>query len=118
MQIVLGALIGLISGITSGLFGVGGGLVMVPAMVVLMKLDFKMAVGTSLLVIIPTAISGTLKHAHSGFINWKVAAILAPTAIIGSAYGAALLKDWHGDTVKRAFGVLIILMGGRLLLGK
>lgn len=118
MQYLLGAVIGLISGITSGLFGVGGGLVMVPAMVLFMKLEFKMAVGTSLLVIIPTALSGTLKHAHSGFVNWRVAAILAPTAIIGSAYGAALLKDLPADIVKKVFGGVIVLMGFRLIFGK
>ena len=55
MHYLIAAVIGLVGGVTSGLFGVGGGVVMVPAMFYLLKLDLKTAIGTSLVVIIPTA---------------------------------------------------------------
>jgi uncharacterized protein len=118
MQYIIAGLIGLISGLTSGLFGVGGGIVMVPAMVYLLTMDIKLAVGTSLAVIIPTALSGVFKHTHLGNVDWKVALSLAPTAIIGSYLGAWLTKEISSANLKRAFGGFLILVGIRLLLAK
>ena len=69
MFYVYAGLIGLIGGVTSGLFGVGGGVVMVPAMMLLLNLDIKPAIGTSLAVIVPTALMGTLKHHDLGHVH-------------------------------------------------
>ncbi len=114
MHFIIAGIIGLISGITSGLFGVGGGIVMVPAMMFFMKLDIKMAIGTSLAVIIPTAIMGTYKHAGSGNVDWRVAFSLAPTAILGSYGGAWLTKTIPSADLKRIFGGFLVLVGLRL----
>jgi uncharacterized protein len=111
-------LIGIISGIASGLFGVGGGIVMVPAMVFFLKLDIKVAVGTSLAVIIPTALMGTYKHLSLGNVDWKIALSLAPTAVLGGYVGAWLTTHISSGNLKRAFGGFLILVGCRLLLGK
>ena len=118
MEYLVAGLIGICSGVASGLFGVGGGIVMVPAMVYFMKLDIKLAVGTSLLVIIPTAMSGVFKHVSLGNVDWRVALSLAPTAICGSYLGAWLTHDISSSNLKRAFGGFLILVGARLLLGK
>lgn len=118
MQILIAALIGLGGGIASGLFGVGGGIVMVPAMVFFLTMDIKMAVGTSLAVIIPTALSGAFKHYELGNINWRIALALVPTAVCGSYLGAWLTKEVSSANLKRAFGGFIIIVGIRLLLGK
>jgi uncharacterized protein len=115
--LVAGA-VGLISGIASGLFGVGGGIVMVPAMILLMTVDPKTAIGTSLAVIIPTAIIGTYKHFDLGNVNWKIALALAPMAILGGFAGAWLTEAIHADNLKRAFGGVLIVVGLRLLLWK
>ncbi len=118
MQYLIAALIGLVGGITSGLFGVGGGIVMVPAMVYLMQTNIKTAIGTSLVVIIPTAITGAFKHQQLGNIDWKVAASLIPLAIIGGFAGAALTKHLPAETLKKLFGGFMILAGCRLLFFK
>ncbi len=118
MQYLMAALIGLVGGITSGLFGVGGGIVMVPAMVYLMQTNIKTAIGTSLVVIIPTALTGAFKHQQLGNIDWKVAALLVPTAILGGFAGAALTKHLPADVLKKCFGGFMILAGCRLLLFK
>lgn len=118
MQYLIAAFIGIFSGITSGLFGVGGGVVMVPAMVFFLSMDIKRAVGTSLVVIIPTAISGSLKHYQMNNIDWRVALSLIPTAFIGSYAGAWLTKEISAANLKRAFGGLLVFAGARLLLGK
>lgn len=118
MQILIAALIGLGGGIASGLFGVGGGLVMVPAMVFFLTMDIKLAVGTSLAVIIPTACSGAFKHYQLGNIDWRIALSLAPTAICGSYFGAWLTKEISSANLKRLFGGFIVIIGLRLLMGK
>jgi uncharacterized membrane protein YfcA len=126
MTIIISALIGLASGITSGMFGVGGGIVMVPAMLYLLSppiRDIKQAIGTSLAVIIPTAIVGTFKHHHSDAqvsnVHWQVVLWLAPTAILGSYLGAWIAKHHvDADTLKRLFGLLIILAGLQITFSK
>lgn len=114
MQFLIAGLIGLVSGVTSGLFGVGGGIVMVPAMMFFMKMDIKLAVGTSLAVIIPTAVMGSFKHFQLGNVDWRVALMLAPTAIFGSYMGAWWTKSIESGNLKRAFGGFLVLVGLRL----
>lgn len=116
MLYLYAALIGLVSGVASGLFGVGGGIVMVPAMVLLLNIDIKTAVGTSLAVIIPTAITGALKHHDLGHVNWRMALALIPTAMTGGYIGSWLTKIMPATDLKRAFGAFLILVGIRLLL--
>ena len=109
------------SGIASGLFGVGGGIVMVPAMMFLLSppiRDIKQAVGTSLVVIIPTALVGSLKHFQQGNVDWRTALSLAPLALVGSYFGAWLTTHIAADNLKRAFGGFIILVGAKLLFFK
>ncbi len=121
MQFLVASIIGLVSGVASGLFGVGGGIVMVPAMVLLLSppiRDIKQAIGTSLVVIIPTALMGSYKHFAQGNIEWRTALALAPLAIAGSYLGAWLTVHIPADNLKRAFGGFIILVGAKLLFGK
>jgi uncharacterized membrane protein YfcA len=121
MQLLLASIIGLVSGVASGLFGVGGGIVMVPAMVLLLSppiRDVKQAIGTSLVVIIPTALMGSYKHFTQGNIEWRTALALAPLAIAGSYLGARLTLHIPADDLKRAFGGFIILVGAKLLFFK
>ena len=121
MNFVIAGLIGLVSGVTSGLFGVGGGIVMVPAMMFFLKgdmRDIKMAIGTSLAVIIPTALMGSFKHYQLGNINWQVVFALVPLAIIGGLLGAKLTAVISAEHLRRAFGGFMVLVGVRLLFFK
>jgi len=108
-------LIGLASGLTSGLFGVGGGIVMVPAMMFLLKTDIKTAIGTSLAVIIPTAVMGALKHHQLSHVSWRMALAIMPMALAGGFCGAWLTRYLSSTDLKRAFGVFLVLVGARLL---
>src|SRR5688572_17453470 len=117
MHYLIAGIIGLFGGITSALFGVGGGVIMVPLMALLLSppiRDFKQAVGTSLAVIIPTALMGTWQHNKQENINWPTVLALAPTAIIGSYYGAKLVKMIPADDLKRWFGGFLVLVGLKL----
>ena len=115
MNYLLAGVIGLISGVTSGLFGVGGGIVMVPAMMFLGRVDIKTAVGTSLAVIIPTALMGTYKHHCQGNVNWSLAWSVVPLAILGGFVGAWLTTLVSSASLKRAFGAFLVLVGLRIL---
>ena len=121
MSYFIATLIGLASGIASGLFGVGGGIVMVPAMVLLLSppiRDIKQAIGTSLVVIIPTALMGSFKHFHQGNVDWRTALALAPTAILGSYLGAWMTTQLSSGSLKRIFGAFIMVIGAKLLFFK
>ena len=121
MNYALAGLIGLAGGIASGLFGVGGGVIMVPAMLFFTTLalrDAQQAIGTSLVVIIPTALVGMLRHHTLGNIKWSVALILIPTAILGGWIGASLTREISSANLKRLFGGFLILVGCRLVFWK
>ena len=117
--------IGLLAGVCSVLFGVGGGLVIVPLLILLLGIDTKLAVGTSLAAIIPTAIIGTWKHLHIGAAGWngsrmgnvdvKLAATLVIGSVVGAWGGAVLVTMLSGDAIKRGFAVLLILTAVRML---
>lgn len=118
MQYLIAGLIGLLGGVASGLFGVGGGIVMVPAMIYFLTMDIKLAVGTSLAVIIPTALTGMLKHYQLGQVDWRVALSLIPMAVVGGYLGAWLTSSLSSANLKRMFGGFLVLVGIRLILLK
>ncbi len=117
MQYLWMALIGLVGGVASGLFGVGGGIIMVPGMALLLKTDFKVAVGTSLAVIVPTALTGVLKHHQLKQVDWMLAALLVPTAIVGGLLGPWLTTRLSSPELQRGFGVFLVLVGLKLAFG-
>ena len=91
---------------------------MVPAMMFLLKLDIKMAVGTSLAIMVPSAWMGATKHGLMGHVNWKIALAVIPAAIAMSFVGAWLTQFIPAQTLRRGFGGLLLLVGARLMLGK
>ena len=119
MNYLIAGVIGLFSGVTSGLFGVGGGVVMVPAMMLLMKpMDLKVAIATSLVVIIPTALTGSIQNHLLDKINWPVAFSLVPMAMVGSWGGTLLKEQIPTDNLKQAFGGFLVLVGLKLVFFK
>lgn len=108
--------IGIISGVVAALCGVGGGVVMVPAFVFFLALPQKMAVATSLAIIIPTALMATTQNAKNDLVNWKVAAITAISASVFAYFGAGWLKSMSNETLTRIFGTILVVFGLRMLL--
>ncbi len=108
---VIAILIGILGGVVAALCGVGGGVVMVPAFVLLLKMDQKGAVATSLAAIVLTALCTSFKNHANGFILWKVA---IPAGIAGGVVGwlaADWLKKLQDVTLTRIFATLIIVFG-------
>jgi uncharacterized membrane protein YfcA len=108
--------IGIISGIVAALCGVGGGVIMVPAFVFLLAMPQKMAVATSLAIIIPTALMATAQNARNDLVNWKVAVITAMSASILAYFGAGWLKSLSDQSLTRIFGTVLIIFGLKMLL--
>ena len=115
-QLVALALIGLAAGLLAGLLGVGGGILMVPAMVLLLGFDQHVAQGTSLLVIIPAALTGSYTHYRNGHVVLREAMILAIGGIIGAAVGALFALSIPEDLLQRMFAGLLLVVGLRMLL--
>jgi uncharacterized membrane protein YfcA len=108
--------IGVLSGAVAGLLGVGGGIVIVPALVLLFSLADPVAKGTSLLVIIPTGLVGTISNVRTGNANLPVAAIVGALGVI-SAFGASQLSTALPARLSRMlFAVLLLAVAAQLLL--
>ena len=105
--------VGTAVGFISGLFGIGGGVLMVPAIIFLWHREPKVAVATSLAVMIPGALAGVARHHFSfGVVDWRLAAYLAIGTVIGSyAFGAPLANYLPADTLKKGFGILLVVSG-------
>jgi uncharacterized protein len=115
--------IGALSGVLAGLFGVGGGAVMVPALMLLFGAlgiggDWMahLAVGTSLATIIGTGAASTLAHHRRGGVRWDLVWPLAPGIVIGALAGAALAGWIPGLWLQRIFAVFLAYVGVRLLM--
>ena len=111
--ILLGAGAG--TGFVSGLLGIGGGAVMVPvsywlilAMDVAPDIAIRIAFGTSLLVILPTVISGSWRHNKEKAVRWKTALVLGSFALVGGLVGASLAAHLPEGILKVGFGALIL----------
>lgn len=111
---ITAALIGVLGGLASGLFGVGGGTVLVPMLMFFKKFDIHLAVGTSLAVIIPTALAASLRHGQSGHVDWKTAALIALFSILGAWAGAALSVRLDAHLLRRAFAVFLVYVAFKL----
>ena len=102
--------IGLVAGFLSGLFGVGGGVLIVPALVLLLKFDQKLASGTSLLAVVPIAIVGMLAYFSAGQVDWAIGIPLAIGMIAGGVLGSWLLQRLPTIVISWVFiGVLAIV---------
>lgn len=116
VQLVIVAGIGLSAGILSGLFGIGGGIVIVPLLVLVVGLTTTEAAGTSLAaLLLPVGALGALEYWRGGFVDLRFAAILAVGLLLGAYLGARLGISLPVEVVQRGFGVLLVVLGIRFV---
>ncbi len=108
-------LIGIASGLLAALCGVGGGIIMVPAFVMFLGLPHKVAVATSMAVIVPTAIAATAQHFKNDLVDWRVFLSTAIAASLMSFIAADYVKKLSNETLTRVFAVVIIVIGVKML---
>ena len=118
-QILILLVIGLFAGMVGGSLGVGGGIVIVPALVLIMGFSQHEAQGTSLAVLLfPVAILGVVNYYRNNYVNFKFALILIVAFIIGSYFGSLISVNLPEKILKKIFGLFMLIVSIRLLLSK
>lgn len=110
--------IGLLGGVTSGLLGVGGGLIFVPLLMMLKGFDPHKAIGTSLLVIVFTGAFGAFFHSRVGMVDMKVALLMGLFSILGVWLGTQLSLRIDVFLLKRVFAVFLVAVAVKLFFFK
>jgi uncharacterized membrane protein YfcA len=117
MQIAGFILLGLTAGALSGLLGLGGGLVMIPALVMLFGFTQHQAQGTSLAVMLPpVGLLAVMQYHRQGYLNIQAAAIMAICFVVGTYVSSSYVSQIPEATLKRLFGLLICFVGGQMLM--
>jgi len=109
------ALIGIIAGFFSALLGVGGGLIIVPLLLLVAQFAERPAMATSLGAIGITALAGTIRYAFHGDVEWGYAALVGLPASVGALAGTAIQQRLHGRWLSLAFALLLVAVGVLLL---
>jgi uncharacterized membrane protein YfcA len=114
MEVVAVLVIGLVAGALGGLFGVGGGLIFVPTLLLLVGLGQVAAEATSLLAILPVVIAGTWRQHLYGNVRWRTAAIIGLTAVAGVELGVLTANALQEATLRRLFALLMLIVAAQL----
>lgn len=110
-------IIGILAGIICGLFSTGGGMILVPAFVYILKMESTKARGTSLACILPMVLASSFFYYKGNFIDWKISIICAIGGSIGGYIGAKLLKKLPEKILKIAFTIFLIYVSYEMIRG-
>lgn len=112
-------IIGLFSGLLSGMFGIGGAIIVIPALVFIVGLSQHEAQGTSLAFMLPpVGILAALNYYKEGYINWKIALVLSLTFFVGAYLGSRFSLNIPERTLRRMFGVLLMAVAVKMIFSK
>lgn len=114
-QPLVAVLISFVVGFTSGIFGIGGGALMVPAMLILFKFPAHVAVATSMFMILLSSITSSLTHFYLGNIEWILVLLLVPGAWIGAKVGVIINARLKPTTVILLLRIFLLVVGVRLI---
>jgi uncharacterized membrane protein YfcA len=114
MTLVLAVLLGFAAGALSGMFGVGGGILLVPTLSLVVGLSHLEAQATSLAAIIPVAAVGAWRQGRYGNVRWREALTIGLTSAVGVAGGVVLADALSEATLRRMFAGLLVIVAARL----
>ncbi len=118
IHLILLLLIGLTAGVASGLFGIGGGVIVVPALVIVMGFSLHSAIGTSLAILLPpVGLAAVTEYYRHGNVDLKSAIIVALGLFTGAWISAYFANRLAGPWLRVAFGVFIICLGVYMIYG-
>lgn len=118
MTILIYFAIGVVAGLLGGAFGIGGGIVMVPAFLLLLKHPIHTAIGTSMMVVIPISIAGALRHYTLNNVYLPIVLWAGIGGIAGAILGASIIEHVPALYVKRMFALFLIYSAIRLWFSK
>jgi uncharacterized protein len=113
-HVLIAIALGLAAGVLAGLFGVGGGILFVPALTIVLGVEQHHAQATSLLAIIPTVAVGTWRQQRYGNVRWRPSLILGLAGVAGVVAGGFLAESLPGSVLRRLFGALLLLTAAQL----
>jgi uncharacterized membrane protein YfcA len=118
MMFLYYSLLGILAGAFSGLVGIGGGIILVPALVFLFGFSQQSAQGTTLaLLVLPIGLFGALEYYRHGYVDLKVAGLICLGFMVGSLFGAKLALILPTAVLKKIFGGTLLLLGLKMLVG-
>ncbi len=119
VQLLILIVIGVASGMMAGVFGIGGAIIVIPALVFIMGLSQHAAQGTSLAFMLPpVGILATWNYWKAGYVNWKIALVLSITFVIGAYIGSYFSIQISGKLLRKLFGVVMIIMAVKMIFSK
>jgi uncharacterized membrane protein YfcA len=108
LELLLVVVLGVATGVLAGLFGVGGGILFVPILVLFFELGQVEAEATSLLAILPTVVAGTWRQHQYGNVHWRPALLIGLVAVVGVQAGVLVAVALPEDVLRRLFGLLML----------
>lgn len=118
-NVILFIIIGLVAGILSGLFGIGGGIIIVPALIYVCGFDQLKAQGTSLAILLPpVGILAFINYYKRGQVNVQAGILICVSLVIGSVFGSKIANNIPLSILKKAFGLLMILISLKMIFSK
>lgn len=117
IESVVALVAGLVGGFAGGMLGVGGGVIYVPALVILLDVDQHAAQGASLVAIVPTALVGSIPHLRHGNVDQPLVAQIVPLAIVAGFVSGLLADSLDAATLQRIFGFVMAYLAVNIILG-
>jgi len=112
-------ILGLLAGVLSGLVGLGGGFIIVPALVFIFGFSQHQAQGTTLALLVPPiGLLAAWTYYRQGFVDMRVAGLIAVGFVVGSLLGARYAMTVSNETLEKVFGVALVLIGLKMIIGK
>jgi len=119
MNSILSVLIGLAAGVSSGFFGIGGAVILIPVLIYVFKFSQHLAQGTALAaLLLPVGILAVIKYYKSGNVDIQVALFIALGFVIGGFMGAAFAQSVPSPVLKKMFAVMLLFISAYMLFGK
>jgi uncharacterized membrane protein YfcA len=119
MNMVLYTLLGVVAGILAGIFGIGGGIILIPALVFLFGLSQHQAQGTTLAILVPPiGLLAAIRYYYSGNVKLDMAAFICMGFFLGGLLGAHLVQGLPSIVLKRLFGLFLAFIAVKMILAK
>jgi hypothetical protein len=111
--------IGLLAGLLSGLIGIGGGIIIIPILVIFFGFSQKMAQGTTLALLVPPiGILAAWTYYKEGFVNLPIAALMCAGFVLGGLIGAKFAVNLSNQTLERIFGIALLIISLKMIFAK
>ncbi len=119
LQLIILIIVGIVAGLLSGAFGIGGAIIVIPSLVFILGLSQHEAQGTSLAFMIPpVGILATWNYWKAGHVNWKIALVLSLTFLVGAYFGSQFSINISDKMLRRLFGGLLIIIAIKMIFSK